>query len=130
MTGDLVMVCDVDLDVPDGARTHTVEIARGFARAGIRVDLIARGSDPQLDGVRFTPARGAESERLARGTSIGLSGVKLIWRERRSARRCYVRHKWTTIPAAIVARLLGYRVVCEVERRTRTVEATTATPLR
>lgn len=115
MTDGLVMLCDVDLDVPDGARTHTVEVARGFARAGLSVTLVARGSDPDLDGVRFRPARGEESDRLRRPVSINARAISLLWRERRRARRFYVRHKWSTMPATLVARVLGYRIVSEVD---------------
>jgi glycosyltransferase involved in cell wall biosynthesis len=111
----LVMVCDVDLDTPDGARTHTVEVARGFARAGLRVHLIARGSDPGLAGVEYSGAHGREWERARRLLSVNVHTIAALWRERRRARRLYARHKWTTLPPTIVARLLGYRVVTEVD---------------
>jgi glycosyltransferase involved in cell wall biosynthesis len=111
----LVMVCDVDLDTPDGARTHTVEVARGFARTGLRVHLIARGADPDLTGVRYSPARGREWERGRRLISVNARTIAALWRERKRARRLYARHKWTTLPPTIVARLLGYRVVTEVD---------------
>jgi glycosyltransferase involved in cell wall biosynthesis len=113
--GGLVMVCDVDLDTPDGARTHTVEVARGFARAGLRVHLIARGADPGLEGVRYSGARGREWERGRRLISVNARTLAALWRERRRARRLYARHKWTTLPPTIVARMLGYRVVTEVD---------------
>jgi glycosyltransferase involved in cell wall biosynthesis len=111
----LVMVCDVDLDTPDGARTHTAEVARGFARAGLNVHLIARGADPGLQGVRYSGARGREWERGRRLLSVNARTVAALWRERRGARRLYARHKWTTLPATVAARLLGYRVVTEVD---------------
>jgi glycosyltransferase involved in cell wall biosynthesis len=111
----LVMVCDVDLDTPDGARTHTIEVARGFARAGLRVHLIARGADPTLAGVEYSAARGREWERARRLLSINARTIAALWRERRRARRLYARHKWTTVPATIAAGLLGYRVVTEVD---------------
>jgi glycosyltransferase involved in cell wall biosynthesis len=111
----LVMVCDVDLDTPDGARTHTVEVARGFARTGLRVQLIARGSDPGLAGVEYSGARGREWERGRRLLSVNAHTIAALWRNRRHARRLYARHKWTTVPPTIVARLLGYRVVTEVD---------------
>jgi glycosyltransferase involved in cell wall biosynthesis len=111
----LVMVCDVDLDTPDGARTHTVEVARGFARTGLRVHLIARGSDPGLAGVEYSGARGREWERGRRLLSVNAHTIAALWRHRRQARRLYARHKWTTVPPTIVARLLGYRVVTEVD---------------
>jgi glycosyltransferase involved in cell wall biosynthesis len=111
----LVMMCDVDLDVPDGARTHTVEVARGFARAGLDVHLVARGSDPGGRGVRFEAARGAESDKLRRPLSINARAIRTLWRERTRARRFYVRHTWSTMPATAIARALGYRVVSEVD---------------
>ena len=111
----LVMVCDVDLDTPDGARTHTVEVARGFARAGLKVHLIARGADPGLQGVRYSGAHGREWERGRRLISVNARTISALWRERGRARRLYARHKWTTLPPTIVARLLGYRVVTEVD---------------
>lgn len=111
----LVMVCDVDLDVPDGARTHTVEVAAGFARLGMEVKLVARGDDPGLPGVEFSRAHGGENERCRRLASVTAQTVGVLWRERRAARRLYARHKWTTIPATLFARLLGYRIVTEVD---------------
>jgi glycosyltransferase involved in cell wall biosynthesis len=109
------MVCDVDLDTPDGACTHTIEVARGFARTGLQVDLIARGGDPHLPGVDYTCAQGGEQERLRRLLSINTSTIAALWRRRRHARRLYARHKWTTLPATVAGRLLGYSVVSEVD---------------
>ncbi len=109
------MVCDVDLGVPDGARTHTVEVARGFQRAGWTVHLIARGPDPALPGVNYERAGGAETERRLRTWSINRAAARVLWRHRHSARRLYVRHKWSTMPAAFIARLLLYWVVSEVD---------------
>ena len=111
----LVMVCDVDLDVPDGARTHTVELARGFATAGLAAPLIARGSDPRVAGVSYRSAAGSEHQRLRGVLTINTAAIAALWRERRRARRLYVRHKWSTMPATIVGRLLSYRVVSEVD---------------
>jgi glycosyltransferase involved in cell wall biosynthesis len=111
----LVMMCDVDLDVPDGARTHTVEVARGFARAGLSVKLLARGSDPRQEGVEFFAGRGEESDRVLRVASINARAIGILWRQRHRSKRFYVRHKWSTMPAAVIARCLGYRVVSEVD---------------
>lgn len=111
----LVMVCDVDLGVPDGARTHTVELARGFARAGLDVTLVARGPDPQIGGVRYRSARGSEQQRGLRAWALTRAALGVLGRERGRAHRLYVRDKWTTVPAALVGRLLGYRVVCEID---------------
>ncbi len=55
---------------PDGARTHTVEIARGFARAGLRLVLIARGPDPGWRTSSSRRAGGTETQRARRGASI------------------------------------------------------------
>lgn len=115
MRDALVMACDVDLGVPDGARTHTVEVARGFARAGIEVHLVARGPDPQIDGVHFHPASGLEHQKRLRAASMALRTIAVLWRQRRRAGRLYARHNWTTVPSMLVARLLAYRVVSEVD---------------
>jgi glycosyltransferase involved in cell wall biosynthesis len=109
------MVADVDLEVPDGARTHVTEIAGGFARAGAPVFLIARGRDPRLPGVTFTRAAGAEDDRITRVATINLLAIRTLWNRRRDAARFYVRNKWSIVPAALAARLLGYRVVTEVD---------------
>ncbi|MGH2874307.1 MAG: glycosyltransferase family 4 protein [Solirubrobacteraceae bacterium] len=115
MDDGLVMVCDVDLAIPDGARTHTVELAHGFQRAGLSVTLIARGPDPALPGVAFRRARGAEHERGVRMWELNRRAIASLLRERRRARRLYVREKWTTVPVALAGRALGYRVVAEVD---------------
>ncbi len=111
----LVMLCDVDLGFPDATRTHTVEVARGFASAGLDVDLVARGPDQRIGGVRYFPASGSETQRGVRLWSITRRTVTLLWRRRRSARRFYARFKWTCIPSMAVARALGYRVVTQVD---------------
>ena len=110
----LVMVADVDLGVPDGARTHVIEVARAFQRAGLSVTLVARGPDPCLPGVAFRRAGGLEHDRVKRLLDLGRQAIVSIWKERGHARRLYVREKWTTLPAALVARLLGYRIVAEI----------------
>ena len=113
--GGLVMLCDVDLDVPDATRTHTVEVARGFARAGLAVDLIARGSDPCLPGVEYQAATGAEPERLKRLATINQQAIRRLWLRRRSAERFYVRDSWSCAPAVLAAAALGYRTVLQVD---------------
>jgi glycosyltransferase involved in cell wall biosynthesis len=111
----LVMVCDVDLEVPDGTRTHTIEVAAGFAAEGFAVDLVARGPDPRLEGVLYHRARGSELRRVRRITDLTTRTVGLLLRRRRRARRCYVRHSWSNIPILIAARALGYRLVTQVD---------------
>jgi glycosyltransferase involved in cell wall biosynthesis len=109
------MICDVDLEVPDGTRTHTVEVAGGFATEGLTVDLVARGPDPSLAGVRYHRAHGSETGRARRLTDVTLRSAALLVRHRRTARRCYVRHSWSNIPILIAARALGYRLVTQVD---------------
>jgi glycosyltransferase involved in cell wall biosynthesis len=111
----LVMVCDVDIALPDATRTHTVEVASGFARAGLDVDLVARGPDPALAGVGYVAAGGAENQRALRLLTINLQTVRLLWRRRSRAGRLYVREKWTCLPAMLAARVLRYRVVTQVD---------------
>jgi glycosyltransferase involved in cell wall biosynthesis len=115
VSGGLVMLCDVDLGFADATRTHTVEVARGFALAGLDVDLVSRGPDQQIDGVRYSPARGGEHHRLLRLLTINFQTIRLLLRRRGTARRFYVREKWTCTPSMAVARLLGYRVVTQVD---------------
>jgi glycosyltransferase involved in cell wall biosynthesis len=111
----LVMVCDVDIALPDATRTHTVEVAAGFVRAGLDVDLVARGPDPRLVGVDYVAAGGSESQRALRLLTINLQTVRLLWLRRPRAGRFYVREKWTCLPAMLAARLLGYHVVTQVD---------------
>jgi glycosyltransferase involved in cell wall biosynthesis len=111
----LVMMCDVDIGLPDATRTHTLEVARGFAGLGLDVDLVARGPDPRLAGVRYAAAEGAEAQRVRRLITLNSQTIGLLWRRRASARRFYVRDKWTCFPAVLAARLLGYHVVLQVD---------------
>ena len=64
----VVVVSDIDLDLPDARRTHTLEVTRWLARLGFVPDLVSRGADPALDGVRYHAARPGEGtrERLVR----------------------------------------------------------------
>jgi glycosyltransferase involved in cell wall biosynthesis len=113
--GGLVMICDVDLGVPDATRTHTVEVAANFAREGLAVDLIARGPDPRLEGVSYHRARGSEARRARRIADLSGRAVAVLGARRRGARRCYVRHSWSNVPILAAARVLGYRVVTQVD---------------
>jgi len=108
-----VMVADVDLGSPDGTRTHTVEVARWFAAAGLDVDLVCRGPDPGLPGVRYHRAHGSSTG--ARLISVNARAVAVLWRRKGGARRCYVRHEWAQVPVLAAARALGYRVVTQVD---------------
>lgn len=111
----LVMLCDVDLDAPDATRTHTVEVARGFAREGLEVDLIARGPDPAIEGVRYHSGRGSETQKVRRIATINALTLSVLWRRRHLARRLYVRHSWSNMPVLVAGRMLGYRVVTQVD---------------
>jgi glycosyltransferase involved in cell wall biosynthesis len=111
----VVMLCDVDLGFADATRTHSIEVARGFAAAGLDVDLVARGPDPRIDGVRYAQAHGSEDQRALRFLTINAQALWLVWRRRRTATRFYVRDSWTCMPALVAARVLGYRVVAQVD---------------
>jgi glycosyltransferase involved in cell wall biosynthesis len=111
----LVMLCDVDFAFPDGTRTHTVEVARGFAQAGFSVDLVARGPAPNLTGVRYAAADGAEEQRFRRLVTINQRAIGLLWRRRHMSDRFYVRDSWSCFPAILAARMLSYRVVIQVD---------------
>lgn len=108
------MVCDVDLDAADATRTHTVEVARWFARLGAHVDLVTRGADPKLAGVRHHAARRAASA-PARVGALNAVALRLLVQRRTRARRCYVRHDWGLLPVLVAARLLGYRLVTQMD---------------
>ncbi len=109
------MICDVDLELPDATRTHTIEVARGFAAEGFRVDLVTRGSDPGLTGVRHHRAHGSEGGHVYRVVDLSLRSLVVLCARRRHAERCYVRHKWSNVPIMCMARLLGYRVVTQMD---------------
>jgi glycosyltransferase involved in cell wall biosynthesis len=115
MSDGLVMVCDVDLGVPDATRTHTVEVARGFVDQGLEVDLVARGPDPRLPGVTYFEGAGSGAGRRQRVLGIDRAALALLARRRGQARRCYVRHEWAQLPVLLAARALGYRVVTQVD---------------
>lgn len=111
----LVMICDIDLGVPDATRTHTVEVARGFVAQGLRVDLVARGPDPHLPGVTYTAAAPLNAGRATRIAGINRYAISVLARQRGSAARCYVRHEWSHLPVLFAARLFGYRLVTQVD---------------
>lgn len=109
------MVCDVDLALPDATRTHTVEVARGFAAEGLDVYLVTRGPDPQIEGVQHAKALAVDRQRVRRLASLNTLTVRLMWAHRRTARRLYVRHRWSLMPVLLIGRLLGYHVVTQVD---------------
>jgi glycosyltransferase involved in cell wall biosynthesis len=111
----LVMICDVDLSVPDATRTHTIEVAAKFASEGLAVDLITRGPDPGLPGVTFHGAHSPERHKVRRTVALSARSIAVLRERRKTATRCYVRHRWSILAVLIAARLLGYRVVTQVD---------------
>jgi glycosyltransferase involved in cell wall biosynthesis len=111
----LVMVCDVDLSIPDATRTHTVEVARGFAGEGLEVDLVTQGPDPEVEGVMHHRVSGAVRPRWRRLAALNTTAISLLWRRRRTARRLYVRNRWTVVLIMAAARLLRYSIVMQVD---------------
>lgn len=109
-----MIVSDVDLGRPDGTRTHTTEVARALAREGFAVDLVSRGPDPCLPGVRYWSAGPDDPSRLQRLSAVNGRAALVLLRRRRRARALYVREDWGSLPTVLIARLLGYRVVAEV----------------
>lgn len=115
MSERLVMVCDVDLGLPDATRTHTVEVARGFADEGLEVTLVARGPDPGLAGVEYVAGAASEAGRAARLRGVNGAAVRELRAQRDGTPRCYVRHEWSQLPVLVAARGLGYRLVTQVD---------------
>jgi glycosyltransferase involved in cell wall biosynthesis len=110
----VVMVSDVSLTRIDAPTTHTIEVARALAAAGLEVDLVARGNDPGLRGVRFHGGGPLRANDPRRVVAVNARAIRVLWRRRRAARALYVREDWATLPAMLTARALGYRVVSEV----------------
>lgn len=116
MTRRVVMVADVDLGQPDATRVHTVEVARWFAAEGLEVDLVARGPDPELPGVAYRAAADAGPiNRWARAVAMNRVAIAALLRRRRGPRAAYVRDNPGLLPVLVAARLLGYRVVTQVD---------------
>jgi glycosyltransferase involved in cell wall biosynthesis len=115
MLEHLVMVADVDVGRPDATRTHTLEVAREFARAGYRVELIARGPDPGVEGVRYRRAGPGTMPLPLRLLSVNGRAVAALLRSPRRGRCCYVRFHWSEVPVLIAARLARARLVTQVD---------------
>src|SRR5689334_23005161 len=105
------MAADVDLDEPDGRRVHVSEVARGLG-AVASVDLVVHGADPGLPGVRHVPVRPARGP--GRIAALTWAATRTLVARRRRAAAVYLRHDPGTVPIALVARLLRYRLVLEV----------------
>lgn len=107
------MVCDVNLAVADATRIHTIEVARAFVAEGLDVDLVARGPDPGIAGVRYEGAVGSDWQRVRRIVTVNLFAIRRLGLARRATRRLYIRNSWTTMPIVVVGRMLGYRIVSQ-----------------
>jgi glycosyltransferase involved in cell wall biosynthesis len=115
---NVVMVADIDLAYPDARRVHVAEIARGLAAAGCEVELVSRGRDPEIAGVRYVAAAGSAPGRLGRLVRVNAVSVARLVARRHDACSLYVRYDWGVLPAIVAGRLLGYRVVLEVNALT------------
>ena len=109
------MVCDVDLGRADATRVHTVEVARWFAGEGLDVDLVARGPDPALEGVRYHEAAPGQLGPLERPLAINRRAIAVLRARRGAVRTAYVRHSWTLVPTLLAARRMGYRLTMQVD---------------
>ena len=114
----VLMVADIDLGLPDARRVHVTEIARGLRAAGCEVELVSRGPDPRIDGVRYRAAAGSDSGRIGRLARVNAVAIARAAARRRDARSLYVRYDWGLLPTIVAGRALGYRVVLEVNALT------------
>jgi glycosyltransferase involved in cell wall biosynthesis len=110
----VVMVADIDLAFPDARRVHVTEIARGLVASGCEVELVSRGRDPEIPGVRYVEAAGSSPGKLARLARVNAVAIVRLALRRRNARSLYVRYDWGVLPVIVAGRALGYRVVLEV----------------
>jgi glycosyltransferase involved in cell wall biosynthesis len=108
------MLADVDLGRADATRTHVTEIAQGFAREGRLVELIARGPDPRLPGVRFHPVGGGRPGNLRRIVRMNRTALRVLLRCRGNCKLVYYRYDSGLVGAVIASRLLGYHAVAEM----------------
>ncbi len=118
----VLMVADIDLGYPDARRVHVGEIARGLLAAGCEVELVSRGPDPGIAGLRYVAAAGSQSGRLGRLARVNAVAIARLVARRRRARSLYARYDWGVLPAIVAGRVLGYRVVLEVNALTTLVE--------
>jgi glycosyltransferase involved in cell wall biosynthesis len=110
----VVILSDVDLGRIDAPMMHTCAVARSLSNAGVTVDLIARGPDPRLHEVAYHPAAQGQVGRAKRIVGVNRRAISVLWHRRRSLDALYVRKDWGSLPAMLSARLLGLRVVTEV----------------
>jgi glycosyltransferase involved in cell wall biosynthesis len=114
----VLMIADIDLGYPDARRVHVSEIARGLLAAGCEVELVSRGPDPAIPGLRYRAAAASGSGKLARLARVNAVAIGRVTARRREARSLYVRYDWGVLPAIVAGRALGYRVVLEVNALT------------
>ena len=91
------MVNDVSLVRLDAPTVHTREVARAFVREGFEVDLVARGPDPELPGVRFhggPPFRWNDPRRIY---VVNGRAARVLWQRRGRVRSLYVREDWASV---------------------------------
>ncbi len=114
----VIMVADIDLAYPDARRVHVTEIARGLVAAGCAVELVSRGRNPAIEGVRYVEAAPSESGKAGRIVRVNAAAILRLARRRRRAGSLYVRYDWGVLPAILAGRALGYRIVLEVNALT------------
>jgi len=114
----VLMIADIDLALPDARRVHVTEIARGLVAAGCSVELVSRGPDPRIEGVRYVAAAGSQTGKLGRIARVNAVALMRVLARRRDARSLYVRYDWGVALPILAGRALGYRVVLEVNALT------------
>ena len=114
----VLMVADIDLALPDARRVHVTEIARGLVAAGCSVELVSRGPDPCIEGVRYVAAAGSQAGKLSRIARVNAVALSRVLARSRDARSLYVRYDWGVALPILAGRALGYRVVLEVNALT------------
>ncbi|MDX6619788.1 MAG: hypothetical protein QOK36_2174 [Gaiellales bacterium] len=114
----VLMLADIDLAFPDARRVHVTEIARGLVAAGCEVELVSRGPDPGIEGVSYVAAAGSQAGKLARLARVNAVAFHRVAARRRDARSLYVRYDWGVLLPILAGRMLGYRVVLEVNALT------------
>jgi glycosyltransferase involved in cell wall biosynthesis len=114
----VVMVADIDFGYPDARRVHVTEVARGLIAAGCEVELVSRGPDPGIAGLRYSAAAASTGGKLSRLTRVNALALGRLLARRRDARSLYVRYDWGVLPVIVAGRALGYRVVMEVNALT------------
>ena len=114
----VVMLADVDLGYPDARPIHVGEIARGLLAADCEVELVSRGPDPGIEGLRYVAAAGSQVGALTRVARVNARALTRLVARRRDAGSLYVRYDWGVVPAIVAGRALGYRVVLEINALT------------